>query len=101
MALAEKLLAAEFNRQDFPIIDHRTDVFAGDGCLMEGISHEAAIYAAWDARSRGRRLQSDWEALFARYAERFPEAAAEFRPHRRRAAGLRATVERALAAAQE
>jgi transketolase len=45
MALAEKLLAAEFNRPDFPIVDHRTYVFLGDGCLMEGISHEAASLA--------------------------------------------------------
>jgi transketolase len=48
MALAEKLLAAEFNRADFPIVDHRTYVFLGDGCLMEGISHEAvALAGAW------------------------------------------------------
>ena len=45
MALAERLLAAEFNRPGFPIVDHRTYVFAGDGCLMEGISHEAASLA--------------------------------------------------------
>jgi transketolase len=45
MALAEKLLAAEFNRPELPIVDHRTYVFAGDGCLMEGISHEAASLA--------------------------------------------------------
>ena len=45
MALAEKLLAAEFNRENFPIVDHHTYVFLGDGCLMEGISHEAASLA--------------------------------------------------------
>ncbi len=45
MALAEKLLAAEFNRPGLPVVDHRTWVFVGDGCLMEGISHEAASLA--------------------------------------------------------
>jgi len=48
MALAEKLLAREFNRPGFPVVDHRTWVFAGDGCLMEGVSHEAvALAGAW------------------------------------------------------
>jgi transketolase len=45
MALAEKLLAAEFNRPGHSIVDHRTYVFLGDGCLMEGISHEACSLA--------------------------------------------------------
>jgi transketolase len=45
MALAERLLAAEFNRPGFDIVDHRTYVFLGDGCLMEGISHEACSLA--------------------------------------------------------
>jgi transketolase len=45
MALAERVLAAEFNRDGFAIVDHRTYVFAGDGCLMEGISHEACALA--------------------------------------------------------
>jgi transketolase len=45
MALAEKLLAAEFNRDGLPIVDHRTWVFLGDGCLMEGISQEAISLA--------------------------------------------------------
>ena len=44
-ALAEKLLAQRFNREGFDIVDHRTWVFMGDGCLMEGISHEAASLA--------------------------------------------------------
>jgi transketolase len=45
MALAEELLAAEFNRPGHPIVDHRTWVFVGDGCLMEGVSHEACSLA--------------------------------------------------------
>lgn len=45
MALAEKLLAAEFNKPDFDVVDHHTYVFLGDGCLMEGISHEACSLA--------------------------------------------------------
>jgi transketolase len=48
MALAEKLLAAEFNRDGHTIVDHFTYVFMGDGCMMEGVSHEAsALAAAW------------------------------------------------------
>ena len=45
MALAEKLLAEEFNRPGFDIIDHYTYAFLGDGCLMEGISHESCALA--------------------------------------------------------
>ncbi len=48
MALAEKLMAQRFNRPAHPIVDHHTYVFLGDGCLMEGISHEAcALAGAW------------------------------------------------------
>lgn len=45
MAIAEKVLAAVFNREEHNIIDHHTYVFAGDGCLMEGVSHEACSLA--------------------------------------------------------
>jgi transketolase len=45
MALAERLLAAQFNRPGLDIVDHHTYVFFGDGCLMEGISHEACSLA--------------------------------------------------------
>jgi transketolase len=45
MALAEKLLATEYNRDGLPLVDHHTYCFVGDGCLMEGISHEAASLA--------------------------------------------------------
>ena len=47
-ALAEKLLASEFNREGHAVVDHHTYAFLGDGCLMEGISHEAvALAGAW------------------------------------------------------
>ncbi len=45
MALAEKILAAEFNKDGLNIVDHYTYVFMGDGCLMEGVSHEACSLA--------------------------------------------------------
>jgi transketolase len=45
MAIAERHLAKQFNRENFPIVDHFTYVFVGDGCLMEGISHEACSLA--------------------------------------------------------
>ena len=45
MAIAEKMLATTFNRPDFNIVNHRSFVFLGDGCLMEGISHEACSLA--------------------------------------------------------
>ena len=45
MAVAEKLMAARFNKQGHQVVDHRTWCFVGDGCLMEGISHEACSLA--------------------------------------------------------
>ncbi len=45
MAMAEKILAARFNRAGFEIVDHKTYVFLGDGCMMEGISHEVSSLA--------------------------------------------------------
>jgi transketolase len=45
LALAERMLATQFNRPGFAIVDHHTYVFCGDGCLMEGISHEACSLA--------------------------------------------------------
>lgn len=45
MALAEKILAAQFNKPEFPVVDHYTYSFLGDGCLMEGVSHEACSLA--------------------------------------------------------
>jgi transketolase len=45
MAIAERVLAGQFNRPGFEVVDHRTYVFLGDGCLMEGISHEACSLA--------------------------------------------------------
>jgi transketolase len=45
MALAEKHLAAEFNKPGFDLVDHHTYVFLGDGCMMEGVSHEACAFA--------------------------------------------------------
>ena len=45
MALAEKVLAAEFNKPGHEIVNHHTYVFLGDGCLMEGVSHETCSLA--------------------------------------------------------
>ncbi len=73
MALAEKVLAAQFNRGDFNIVDHFTYVFLGDGCLMEGISHETCslagtlglgkLIAFWD--DNGISIDGEVEAWFS------------------------------------
>ncbi|MBQ8978028.1 MAG: transketolase [Succinivibrionaceae bacterium] len=73
MALAEKVLAENFNRPDFPIVDHYTYVFMGDGCLMEGVSHEACslagtlklgkLIAFWD--NNGISIDGDTKGWFA------------------------------------
>jgi transketolase len=59
MALAEKLLAAEFNRPGHAVVDHRTYTFLGDGCLMEGISHEVCSLAGTLRLSRLVALYDD------------------------------------------
>ncbi|MBY4897378.1 transketolase [Cupriavidus sp. AU9028] len=73
MALAERLLGEEFNRPGFEIVNHYTYVFMGDGCLMEGISHEACslagtlglnkLIALWD--DNGISIDGDVEHWFA------------------------------------
>ncbi|MEJ6120710.1 transketolase [Vibrio sp. 2-Bac 85] len=72
MALAEKSLAAQFNREEINIVDHYTYVFMGDGCLMEGISHEVCSFAGthqlgkliafWD--DNGISIDGDVEGWF-------------------------------------
>lgn len=80
MALAEKRLAEEFNQADFMIVDHHTYCFLGDGCLMEGISHEACslagvwqlgkLIAFWD--DNGISIDGDVSGWFTdNTAERF------------------------------
>ena len=59
MALAEKMLAAQFNRPGFDIVDHHTYVFVGDGCLMEGISHEVCSFAGTQALGKLIALYDD------------------------------------------
>ena len=84
MALAEKLLAAEFNREGHAIVDHHTYVFLGDGCLMEGISHEAC--------APGRRLeagQADRALRRQRHLDRRPGHALVHRRHAGALQGLR------------
>src|SRR5690606_14711392 len=66
MALAERRLAGEFNRDGFPIVDHLTYAFVGDGCLMEGISHEVCSLAGTLRLSRLVVLYDDNGVLAAR-----------------------------------
>lgn len=83
MAIAEKALAAEFNKPDFNIVDHHTWLFLGDGCLMEGISHEACglagtlklgnLIAIWD--DNGISIDGHVEGWFAE------DTAARFRAY--------------------
>src|SRR5438309_1944725 len=103
MALAERLLAAEFNRPGHAIVDHHTYVFMGDGCMMEGLSHEACslagtlglgkLIAVYDDNSisidsdKGRIKQwftDDVRRRFEAYGWQDPAEAAEFK---RRVAG--------------
>ena len=73
MALAEKVLAEQFNREGHDIVDHHTYVFMGDGCMMEGISHEACslagtlglgkLVAFWD--DNGISIDGDVEGWFS------------------------------------
>lgn len=83
MAIAEKALAAEFNKPGFDIVDHHTWLFLGDGCLMEGISHEACslagtlglgnLIAVWD--DNGISIDGHVEGWFAE------DTAARFRAY--------------------
>ncbi|MEM0654666.1 transketolase [Klebsiella huaxiensis] len=83
MAIAEKALAAEFNKPGFDIVDHHTWLFLGDGCLMEGISHEACglagtlklgnLIAIWD--DNGISIDGHVEGWFAE------DTAARFRAY--------------------
>lgn len=83
MAIAEKALAAEFNQPGFDIVDHHTWLFLGDGCLMEGISHEACslagtlglgnLIAVWD--DNGISIDGHVEGWFA------DDTAARFRAY--------------------
>lgn len=83
MAIAEKALAAEFNKPGFDIVDHHTWLFLGDGCLMEGISHEVCglagtlklgnLIAVWD--DNGISIDGHVEGWFAE------DTAARFRAY--------------------
>ncbi|KAF1048264.1 transketolase [Xylophilus sp.] len=82
-ALAEKLLAAEFNREGHTVVDHHTYVFLGDGCLMEGISHEAAsLAAAWKLGKLIAIYDDNGISIDGQVAPWFPDdTAARFRAY--------------------
>src|SRR5712671_3130043 len=62
MALAEKLLAAQFNHPGFDLVDHHTYVFMGDGCMMEGVSHEVCSFAG--TLGLGKRIAAyNWQVI--------------------------------------
>ena len=61
MAMAEKILAKKFNKKDIDLIDHYTYVFCGDGCLMEGISHEVCSFAGTQKLNKLIMLYDDNE----------------------------------------
>ncbi len=94
MALAEKHLAAEFNRPGSAVVDHYTYVFLGDGCLMEGISHEACSFAGTHKLGKLDRLlrrqrhldrRRDARLVHGRHAEAFRSVRLARRAERRRA----------------
>ena len=90
MALAERLLAAEFNRPGHTIVDHRTYAFVGDGCMMEGISHEACSLAGtWGLGKLIGALRRQ------RHLDRRRDPRLVHRRHRQAVRGLR--LERAYA----
>ena len=78
MALAERVLANEFNVEGHTVVDHHTYVFVGDGCLMEGISHEACslagtlglakLIAFWDDKAI-ERFRSEWHEVKADFVD--------------------------------
>jgi transketolase len=89
MALAERVLAAEFNRPGFDIVDHHTYVFMGDGCMMEGVSHEVCslagtlglgkLIAMYD--DNGISIDSDKGSISSWYTDDVPKRFAAYGWH--------------------